>query len=63
MSQREPTLGADGGTRLPLFIDALASGSELFSSPTSKTQMSPIRDGDEAGQAAIDEVALASNLR
>lgn len=29
--QKEPTLGADGGSRVPLLIDALQAGSELFS--------------------------------
>nr|CDI52325.1 hypothetical protein BN887_05316 [Melanopsichium pennsylvanicum 4] len=58
---REPTLGADGGTRLPLFIDALASGSELFSSPSNE-QTGPERAID-ARQITLDEVALASNLK
>ncbi|CBQ71654.1 conserved hypothetical protein [Sporisorium reilianum SRZ2] len=51
---REPTLGADGGTRLPLFIDALAAGSELFTSSSS--------DQNASSRPALDEIALASNL-
>lgn len=48
---REPTLGADGGTRLPLFIDALAAGSELFSSSQS----------DQTQQATLDEMTLVTS--
>ncbi|SOV06369.1 uncharacterized protein UDID_12216 [Ustilago sp. UG-2017a] len=52
---REPTLGADGGTRLPLFIDALAYGSELFTTPSGKEQVHGRTDD-------IDELALTANL-
>lgn len=53
--QREPSLGADGGTRLPLFIDALAYGSELFTAPSGKEQVHGRTDD-------IDELALTANL-
>lgn len=53
--QGEPTLGADGGTRLPLFIDALAYGSELFTTPSGKEQVHGRTDD-------IDELALTANL-
>ncbi|KAJ1027635.1 hypothetical protein NDA18_003635 [Ustilago nuda] len=52
---REPSLGADGGTRLPLFIDALAYGSELFTAPSGKEQVHGCTDD-------IDELALTANL-
>ncbi|CCF47937.1 hypothetical protein NDA11_003129 [Ustilago hordei] len=52
---REPSLGADGGTRLPLFIDALAYGSELFTAPSGKEQVHGRTDD-------IDELALTANL-
>ncbi|PWZ00818.1 hypothetical protein BCV70DRAFT_200085 [Testicularia cyperi] len=51
---KEPTLGADGGTLLPLFIDALTSGSELFN-PTSGASAS------SKAHNRTDEVALVIN--
>lgn len=53
LSQKEPTLGADGGTRLPLFIDALTAGSEVFASSAS-VKSDPTN--------TTDEVSLAMNL-
>ncbi|CDW98888.1 hypothetical protein [Sporisorium scitamineum] len=57
---REPTLGADGGTRLPLLIDALAAGSELFTRSSSEQHASSHTAA--ASRPALDEIALASNL-
>ena len=50
--QKEPTLSTDGGSRMPLLIDALQAGSELFS----RGQDSIEGKGDYLG--ANDEVGL-----
>ncbi|PWN46501.1 hypothetical protein IE53DRAFT_365375, partial [Violaceomyces palustris] len=59
---REPTLGAEGGTRLPLLIDALGSGCEIFSSTSSSKDGNGLGVGGRDQASRVDEVALAMDL-
>lgn len=52
--QKEPNLAAEGGNRMPLLIDALQAGSEVFSRGTSASAAG--RGGRESLES--DEVGL-----
>ncbi|CEH13674.1 Ribosome-assembly protein 3 [Ceraceosorus bombacis] len=59
MRKRDPSLSESlGGSRLPLLIDALASGSELFS--TGQPQSTAHLEGDNA-LMDVDEVGMLLN--